>query len=137
MVVSTNATSGYVSTIADINATSAGKLCSPSPSTCTNDINVAGGDNDVDQGSEEYGVSSNDAVGTQAIIDSTGCDDSGIVEGASAISTTAQVYADSGDGDAGPVSSATTTVCHSASITATTTAGSYNHVVTHITTGTF
>ena len=137
MVVNTNATGGYVSTIADINATSAGKLCSPSPATCTNDIDVAGGDNDVDQGSEEYGVSSNDTVGTQTIIDSTGCDDSGIVEAASAISTTAQVYADSGDGDAGPVSNATTTVCHSASITATTTAGSYNHIATHITTGTF
>ncbi|MEX0621933.1 MAG: hypothetical protein WD187_02995 [Candidatus Woykebacteria bacterium] len=128
--VSTNASSGYVSTILED-----GNLCSPSVASCTNDIDDA--DGDVDQGTEEYGVSSNDTTGTQDIVDSTGCDDSGTAENASAITGTAQVYADSGDGDAGPVSSAVTTVCHSASIAGTTPAGSYEHTVTHITTGTF
>lgn len=130
--VSTNASSGYVSTIVEN-----GNLCSPSVATCTNDIDDASGDNDVDEGSEEYGASSNDTVGTQDIVDSTGCDDSGTVEAATAITSTAKVYADSGDGDAGPVSSAVTTVCHLASITGASPAGSYSHIVTHITTGTF
>ncbi|HSX58344.1 MAG TPA: hypothetical protein VLE47_03710 [Candidatus Saccharimonadales bacterium] len=130
--VNTNASSGYVSTIVEN-----GNLCSPSVAVCTNDIDDAGGDNDVDQGSEEYGVSSNDTTGTQDVVDSTGCDDSGTVENASAITGTAKVYADSGDGDAGPVSNAVTTICHSASVAGTTPAGSYSHIVTHITTGTF
>lgn len=130
--VSTNASSGYVSTILEN-----GELCSPSVAVCTNDINQTTGDGDVDEGSEEYGVSSNDTVGTQAIIDSTGCDDSGTLEAATAITGTAQVYADSGDGDAGPVSGAVTTVCHSASIAGSTPSGSYSHIVTHITTATF
>ncbi|MEX0617053.1 MAG: hypothetical protein WD231_04580 [Candidatus Woykebacteria bacterium] len=130
--VSTNATSGYASTIVEN-----GNLCSPSVAVCTNTVDDAAGDNDVDQASEEYGVSSNDTTGTQDIIDSTGCDDSGVVEAASAITTSAQVYADSGDGDTGPVSGAVTTVCHSASVSGTTPAGSYSHIVTHITTGTF
>ena len=130
--VSTNASSGYVSTIVEN-----GNLCSPSVAVCTNDIDDTTGDGDVDEGTEEYGISSNDTVGTQAIVDSTGCDDSGIAENATAITGTAQVYADSGDGDAGPVSGAVTTVCHSASILGSTPAGTYSHIVTHITTGTF
>lgn len=130
--VSTNASSGYVATIVEN-----GNLCSPSVAVCTNDINDETGDGDVDEGSEEYGVSSNDTTGTQDIVDSTGCDDDGIVEAASAITGTAQVYADSGDGDAGPTSGAVTTVCHSASVLGSTPAGSYSHIVTHVTTGTF
>lgn len=130
--VSTNASSGYVSTIVEN-----GNLCSPSVAVCTNNIDDAAGDNDIDQGSEEYGVSSNDATGTQDIIDSTGCDDDTNVEAATAITGTAKVYADSGDGDSGPVSGAVTALCHSASILGSTPAGAYSHIVTHITTGTF
>lgn len=129
--VSTNASSGYVSTIVEN-----GNLCSPSVAVCTNNIDdVVGGV--INEGSEEYGVSSNDTVGTQDIVNSTGCDDSGTAEDATPITATAQVYADSGDGDAGPVSGAVTTVCHSASILGSTPAGAYSHIVTHITTGTF
>lgn len=131
-IVNTNASSGFVSTIIEN-----GNLCSPSVAVCTNDIDDAAGDNDVDQGSEEYGVSSNDTTGTQDVIDSTGCDDSGVLEAATAITGTPKVYADSGDGDAGPVSNRTTVVCHSASVAGTTPAGAYSHIVTHITTGTF
>ncbi len=130
--VSTNATSGYVSTIVEN-----GNLCSPSVAVCTNNIDDETGDGDVDQGTEEYGVSSNDTVGTQTVVDSTGCDDSGTAENATSITGTAKVYADSGDGDAGPVSAAVTTLCHSASIIGATPAGSYSHIVTHITTATF
>ncbi len=121
--VSTNAASGYSATIADDGNLRDG----------ANDINDETGDSDVDQGSEEYGASSNDTTGTQAIVDSTGCDDDGIVEAATALTTTAQEYAD----NTGPVSGEATIVCHSASIDATTPAGSYSHIVTHITTGTF
>lgn len=130
--VSTNATSGYVSTIVEN-----GNLCSPSVAVCTNSISDETGDNDIDQGTTEYGVSSNDVTGTQDIIDSTGCDDSGITEAATAITGTPKVYADSGDGDSGPVSAAVTAVCHSASILGSQSAGAYSHIVTHITTGTF
>ncbi len=134
--VSTNASSGYQSTIIEN-----GNLCSPSVAVCTNSItdsvDEGPGNVDVDQGSSEYGVSSNDAVGAQDIIDSTGCDDSGTTEDASPITGSSQVYADSGDGDAGPVSSAITTVCHSGSVTGSQAAGTYSHIVTHITTATF
>lgn len=129
--VNTNASSGYVSTIVEN-----GNLCSPSVAVCTNDIDDSAGGT-VDEGSEEYGVSSNDTTGTQDIVDSTGCDDSGTSEAATSITTTPQVYADSGDGDSGPVSNRITTICHSASVAGTTPAGSYSHIVTHITTGTF
>jgi len=125
--VSTNASSGYVSTIIEDGNLRDG----------ANDINDETGDADVDQGTEEYGASSNDTVGTQDIVNSTGCDDDGIVEAATSITGTAKVYADSGDGDAGPVSGAVTTICHSASILGSTPAGAYSHIVTHITTATF
>lgn len=130
--VNTNASSGYVSTIVEN-----GNLCSPSVAVCTNTIDDETGDSDVDEGTEEYGVSSNDTTGTQDVVNSTGCDDSGTSEAATAITGTAKVYADSGDGDAGPVSNAVTTICHSASVAGVTPAGSYSHIVTHITTGTF
>lgn len=122
--VTTNASSGYSSTILDD-----GNL----RSSGGDDINDETGDSDVDEGTEEYGVSSDDTTGTQAIIDSTGCDDSGTFEAASAITTDAQEYAD----NTGPVDAEITTLCHSASVLGTTPAGSYSHLTTHITTGTF
>ena len=122
--VSTNASSGYSSTIIEDGNLRDG----------ANDIDDETGDTDVDQGSEEYGVSSNDTTGAQAIVDTdgSGCDGTD-PEAASAITGTAQEYAD----DTVPVSAQVTTLCHAASITATTPAGSYSHLVTPITTGTF
>ena len=96
------------------------------------DIDDEAGGN-VDEGSEEYGASSNDTTGTQAIVDSTGCDDSGTQEDATALTTTAQEYADNTTG----VSAEATVVCHLASISGTTPAGGYSHITTHITTGLF
>lgn len=128
--VTTNAGSGYVSTIVDSNSTTAGKLCSPSTVTCTNDINVAAGDNDVDPTAEEYGVGTSKAG--QTITQYTTCANNN-PQPAKAISTTPQQYANA----TGPIDSDGTTLCHAASITGTTPSGSYSHVVTHITTGTF
>lgn len=128
--VTTNAGGGYASTIIDLSGTSAGKLCSPSVGTCTNDIGVAAGDNDVDQGSEEYGVGTSKA--SQTITQYSTCANNN-PQPAKAISTSAQQYANA----AGPVSSDVTTLCHAASITGTTPSGNYTATVTHITTGTF
>ncbi|OGY22569.1 MAG: hypothetical protein A2113_04245 [Candidatus Woykebacteria bacterium GWA1_44_8] len=125
--VSTNATTGYNSTIVEN-----GNLCSPSVAVCTNNINDVA-DGTVTIGAEEYGVSTSDtdAPGITADFDGT-CDD-GANETGSAITGTAQVYAD----ESTPQSGDATNLCHSASITATTPAGSYSHIVTHITTGNF
>jgi len=120
--VNTNAGSGYAATILD----------DGSLRNLTNDINDAAGDNDVDQGSEEYGVGTSDD--SQTIIENDDCDDPGDnPEPASAITTSAQQYASAG----GPVTNEATTLCHAASVAGATPAGSYQHIVTHITTGTF
>jgi hypothetical protein len=123
--VTTNAGSGYSSTIVED-----GDLRTAGADTIDDET----GDSDVDQGTEEYGVSSNDTTGAQDIVDTdgSGCDGTD-PEAASAITGTAQEYAD----NTGAVSSEVTTLCHAASIIGTTPAGSYSHIVTHITTGTF
>lgn len=125
--VSTNAASGYISTI-----TENGDLCSPSVAVCTNDIADVT-DTDIIAGDEEYGVSTTDADATGITADYDGVTCGGATENASAIDGTAKVYAD----ETTPQSSDATTLCHAASITATTESGSYSHIVTHITTGTF
>ena len=125
--VSTNAVSGYNSTIVEN-----GNLCSPSVAVCTNNIaDVA--DGAITIAAEEYGVSTSDtdATGITADFDGT-CDDGGNETG-SAITGTAQIYAD----ETGAIASDATNLCFSASITATTEAGSYSHITTHITTGNF
>jgi len=120
--VNTNAGSGYAATILDDGNLRSG----------ANDINDAGVDNDVDQGSEEYGVGTSD--NGQTIIENDDCDDPGDdPEPAAAITTSAQQYASA----TGPVTNEATTLCHAASIAGATPAGSYQHIVTHITTGTF
>lgn len=120
--VDTNATSGYASTILDDGNLRDG----------ANDINDAAGDNDVDVGVEEYGASTSQAG--QTIVQTVTCADPEPTPlEASALTTTAQQYASS----AGPIAADVTTMCHGASITATTPAGSFSHITTHITTGTF
>lgn len=122
VTVSTNATSGYASTILDD-----GNLRDGS-----NDINDAAGDNDVDQGSEEYGVATSDT--SQTIVTYTTCTDpASNPQAASAMTTSAQQFANA----TGPVSGDVTTLCHAASITGSTPAGSFSHVATIIVTATF
>ena len=125
--VSTNAASGYNTTIVGN-----GNLCSPSVAVCTDWIaDVA--DTDIAAGTEEYGVSTTDTDATGITADYDGVACGGATENASAITGTAQVYADEGS----PIASDATTLCFAASITATTEAGSYSHITTHITTGNF
>ena len=125
--VLTNAASGFSSTILEDGELRDG----------ANDINQETGDGDVDQGSEEYGVSSDDTTAVAINeTDGSGCDGTN-PEVSSAITGTAQVYAthtgavDVGDADE------VTNLCHAVSITPITPAGSYSHIVTHITTGIF
>ncbi len=119
--INTNASTGYASTIFDDgNLRSAGG----------DDINDAAGDNDVDTGSEEYGVGTSKA--TQTITQYTTCANNN-PQPAKALTTSPQQYANA----TGPVSADVTTLCHAASVAGTTPAGSYSHIVTHITTGTF
>ena len=125
--VSTNATSGYNTTIVEN-----GNLCSPSVAVCTNNIDDTSGGTIV-AGTEEYGVSTSDtdATGITADYDEVAC--GGATENASAITGTAQIYAD----EIGAVASDATKLCFAASIIATTPSGSYSHITTHITTGNF
>jgi hypothetical protein len=117
--ISTNAGSGYTATIFDDGNLRDGG----------NDIDDAGVDNDVDMGSEEYGVGTS-ATG-EAIVHYTTCANNN-PQPASAILTSAQQYAHS----TGPASDAIN-LCHAASIGPLTPPGSYSHLVTHITTGHF
>jgi len=125
--VSTNAASGYNSTIVEN-----GNLCSPSVAVCTYWIaDTVGGT--IAAGEEEYGVSTTDTNATGITADYDGVACGGATENGSAITGIAQVYAD----ETAAIASDATTLCHAASITATTEAGSYSHVTTHITTGNF
>ena len=126
--VTTNAASGFTSTIQDDGElrTSGG-----------DNIDDETGDGDIDVGTEEYGVSSDDTTAvTISETDGSGCDGTN-PEGATALDGTAQSYAthtgpvDTGDADE------VTNLCHAASISPITPAGSYSQIVTHITTGTF
>ena len=125
--VATNAASGYASTLLEVGDLRTGALTISDVSDGTvTDTGVA----------EEYGASTSSTnVGAQDILVWDGAcevDGTDISEIASPIIGTAKRYADHG----GPVDE-TTTICHSASIISTTEAGSYSHIVTHITTGTF
>jgi hypothetical protein len=124
--VSTNATGGYASTI-----TEDGNLRTTGADVI-DDVTDGNIESTVDD--EEYGVSSSDSSGTQDIIDWDGtCDGDAGGEPATAIDGTAKSYATNGD----PASSEQTYLCHAAGIAGATEAGSYQHIVTHITTGTF
>lgn len=119
--VNTNASGGFTSTILEDGDLRDGAL----------DIaDLVGAD--IEVGNEEYGVATSDAGNT--IDQYVACADP---EPTPLESTTLTGTAQSYSTDAGPVSADVTTLCHGASITATTEAGSYSHIVTHITTGTF
>ncbi len=122
VTVSTNATNGYVSTIvAD------GLL-----RNLTDDINDAT-DGTVNKGSEEYGVGTSKAG--QTILQNTLCTDhdAGVSQPASQLLTSAQQFANA----TGPISADATTVCHLASVSGATPAGSYAQVATIIVTANF
>lgn len=121
--VSTNAANGYTGTLKDD-----GNL----RTSGIDDINDAGGDNDVDAGNEEYGVATS-KVG-QTIVQYTTCTDpASNPQPASAITTSAQQFSSA----TGPVNSDATTLCHAASVAGNTPAGLYSHVVTIVVTATF
>ena len=115
ITTSTNAEDGYTTTIIED-----GNLRDGTPDI--DDIS----DGTVTAGSEEYGVSSNDADSLD-IVTTSGDVASSITGTAKSIATQAS----------GPVSADAVTVTHHASIAATTIAGSYSHVVTLVSTGTF
>jgi hypothetical protein len=122
VTVSTNSTSGYVSTIvAD------GLLRNAS-----DDIDNASGDT-VDRGSEEYGVGTSKAG--QTVIQNAACtdEDTSASQPASALLTSAQQFANA----TGPISSDATTVCHLASVSGATPAGNYSQVATIIVTANY
>lgn len=109
-----------------------GNLCRIAlPCDASNDINPAGGDNDVDQGSEEYGLSTSKS-GQGIVVWDGNCNGSN-PEAGSAISTSPQAVASANT----EVTNDQTTLCYSASISQTTTAGSYTQILTYIATGTF
>jgi hypothetical protein len=123
VTVSTNATSGYVSTIrAD------GFL-----RNATDDIDNAS-DNTVVIGQEEYGIGTSQTG--QSIVQNAACTDDDSVgpsQPASPLTTTAQQFASS----AGPESNDLATVCHLASVRGDTPAGNYSQVATIIVTANF
>lgn len=115
VTTTTNAEDGYTTTIADD-----GNLRDGTP-----DINDVG-DGTVNAGSEEYGASTNESDSVD-IVPTSG-------DNASAITTTAQSVATEASG---PVSSDAVTVTHHASVSTSTIAGSYSHIITLVSTGTF
>ena len=122
VTVSTNATNGYISTIeAD------GLL-----RNTTDDINDVL-DNSVNVGVEEYGVATSKSG--QTIIQNSACTDADPTgpQAASQLTTSPQQFADA----TGPISSDATTVCHLASVSGATPAGSYAQVATIIVTANF
>jgi len=127
--VNTNASSGYVATL--LSADTTGRLCSPSPGTCTNNIPVEGGDNVITQGTSEYGAGTSRA--TQTLATYVTCADNNNQPATALSDTAAKQYASA----TGPVSSHVTTVCHAATIAGSQASGNYSHTVTSITTGTF
>ncbi len=122
--ISTNASGGYVAQIQDDGNLRSG----------ANDVNDVS-DGVVTAGVEEYGASSDDTVGTPAFANYDGTCGTGATEAATGLSATLVTYADK-SGPSGPSGDAVI-LCHSASIAADTPSGSFSHIVTHITTGTF
>ena len=120
MEIDTNAVGGYqVTVLEDGNLRTDG-----------GDI-ITDANGDVDAGAEEYGLATSDSG--QAIIEWDGACDGTNPELADGITGTAQSVAS----HAAPIDNDISTMCYSASITPTTEAGAYNHVLTYIATGTF
>lgn len=120
MEVSTNAAGGYqVTVLEDGNLRTSG-----------GDI-ITDANDDVDAGEEEYGLATSD-TGVDITTWDSDCNGSN-PELANAITTTIQSVASNN----APIDNDVSTMCYSASITSTTEAGSYQHVLTYIATGTF
>jgi hypothetical protein len=123
VTVSTNAQNGYVATIKDD-----GELRQVTGPTITD----AGGDNDVDQGTEEYGAATS-KIG-QALPQFTTCTTPAAnPQPAKALSVIPQQFANS----ATAINNDITTLCHAASISGATEAGSYSNIATIVVTATF
>lgn len=122
VTVSTNASNGYVSTI----------LADGLLRNTINDINDTI-DGTVNKGQEEYGVGTSKTG--QTILQNTSCTDhdAGVSQPASRLLTTAQQFANSTT----PISADPTTVCHLASVSGATPAGSYAQVATIVVTANF
>jgi hypothetical protein len=118
--VTTNGAGGYQVTVLED-----GELRTSGASTIT-DAN-----GDVDAGSEEYGLATSD-TGVDITTWDGACNGTN-PELADGITASAQTVAS----NALPIDNDTSTMCYSASITNTTEAGEYNHVLTYIATGTF
>lgn len=118
--VDTNAAGGYQVTVLED-----GNLRTGGADTIT-DAN-----DDVDAGVEEYGLATSDTG--QDITTWDGACNGTNPELANAITGTAQSVAS----NAAPIDNDISTMCYSASITATTEAGAYSHILTYIATGTF
>lgn len=98
----------------------------------SNDIDDTTGGTIV-AGTEEFGASSSDSGNTIGIWSPTSCATTASTSNATALTSTAQVFAAA----TAPVSSEITTFCLLASITASTTVGSYGNTVTLVTTAKF
>ena len=122
VTVSTNATNGYVSTI------EADDLLN----NTVDDINDCT-DNSVNVGVEEYGVGTSKTG--QTILQNSACTDADPTgpQAASQLTTSPQQFANA----TGPISSDATTVCHLASVSGATPAGSYAQVATIVVTANF
>lgn len=118
ITTTTNSIGGYSTTIVENNNFRI---------DASNDIDDVG-DGEVTLGVEEYGGSTSEA-GQAITQDTTACTGT---NPASALTGTAQTVA-----NATIAGAETTTIAHKAAITATTTAGSYSHIVTLVSTGTF
>jgi len=121
--VTTNAGSGYIS-MAYFNATLTNAASATIPVTTGGNI-VAG--------TEEYGVSTEDTDATIVTWSPASCTTGAATSDATALTTSEQSFAKS----AGPVSAEQMTLCHMASITATTDAGVYTSTTTMATTALF
>ena len=97
----------------------------------SNDINDVAVTGTIDAGTEEYGMSTNDS--TDGPFDILYDADCAAVFNADPITSTAQTLA----GDPTGPTDETATLCFAASRSSTTTAGSYSHTLTFISTGTF
>ena len=120
----TNAISGYSTTVLEDNNLRI---------DVSNDIDDTTGN--VDLGSEEYGMATTDNTPAQNIAYDTAANCTTPPNPKTATAITSSVQTTAGEAT-GPVDE-TNTLCFAASITATTTAGSYNHTLTFVSTGTF
>lgn len=124
ITVTTNGAQGYQVTVVDN-----GNICRiAQPCDAANDIADVG-DGEVTVAAEEYGLATSKAG--QDILQDAVCGSAPFL--ASGITGTAQSVASS----ALPIDEDGTTICYAASISGTTAAGDYTHVLTYIATGTF